>query len=181
MLCRVKNIIIHTDGACLGNPGVGGWAAILEYSGRKKEFSGGALATTNNRMELQAAIEALSRLKEPCEVEIITDSNYVREGITRWIHGWKARGWKKKQIKNKDLWQALDAATAKHQITWKWVRGHTGVADNERCDALATGEAKRLEESHTPEQRAAALEEFLQARAQIPGQAELPQSEAELI
>ncbi len=175
----MKKITIHTDGACLGNPGAGGWAAILEYSDRKKEFSGGELATTNNRMELQAAIEALSKLKETCEVELFTDSEYLREGITSWVHGWKARGWKKK-IKNKDLWQALNTATAKHQITWRWVRGHTGVADNERCDVLATEEAKRVEESHTPEQRAAAMDEFLRARAQIPGQAELPQSDATL-
>ncbi len=137
----MKKITIHTDGACLGNPGAGGWAAILEYSGKRKEFSGGELATTNNRMELQAAIEALSMLKEACEVELFTDSEYMREGITTWIHGWKARGWKKK-IKNKDLWQALDAATVKHQITWRWVRGHAGVADNERCDVLANRGSK---------------------------------------
>lgn len=177
----MKKVTIHTDGACLGNPGVGGWAAILECSGRKKEFSGGELATTNNRMELQAAIEALTRLKEPCEVEIITDSNYVRDGITRWIHAWKARGWKKKQIKNKDLWQALDAATAKHQITWKWVRGHTGVEDNERCDVLATDEAKRLEESHPREQRAAALKKFLESQAPSPGQTDLLPNKADPI
>ena len=176
----MKKITIHTDGACLGTPGAGGWAAILEPAGRKKEFSGGELATTNNRMELHAAIEALSKLKEPCEVELFTDSEYVREGITTWIHGWKARGWKKK-IRNKDLWQALDAMTVKHQINWRWVRGHTGVADNERCDGLATEEAKRIEESHTPEQRAAALDEFLKSRAQIPGQAEFLHGDATLI
>ncbi|MEP6810971.1 MAG: ribonuclease HI [Chthoniobacterales bacterium] len=167
----MKKVTIHTDGACLGNPGAGGWAAILEHSGRKKEISGAELATTNNRMELQAAIEALLQLKEPCEVELFTDSEYLRAGITKWIHGWKARAWKKK-IKNKDLWQALDLATGKHRIAWQWVRGHTGVSENERCDILASEAAKQIEESHTPAQRAAALDEFLKERAQIPGQEE---------
>ena len=172
----MKKVTIHTDGACLGNPGAGGWAAILEFSGKRKEFKGGELATTNNRMELQAAIEALLRLREPCEVELFTDSEYLREGITSWIHAWKARGWKKK-IKNKDLWQALDTAVIKHTISWRWIRGHTGVADNERCDVLATEEAQRIEEAYTPEQRAVALDEFLKSRAPIPDQPDLLQRE----
>ena len=130
----MKKIVVHTDGACLGNPGPGGWAAVLEYEGARKELIGGELATTNNRMEMQAAIQALSRLKELCEVELSTDSEYLREGITKWIHAWKARGWKKK-VKNKDLWQQLDAAAAKHKITWHWVRGHSGNSGNERCDS----------------------------------------------
>ena len=111
-LSRVKKVTIYTDGACLGNPGPGGWAATLEYGGVRKDFSGAELATTNNRMELQAAIEALRRLKEPCEVELHTDSEYLREGITAWIHAWKARGWRKK-IKNKDLWLQLDEIAGK--------------------------------------------------------------------
>lgn len=160
----MKKIVVYTDGACLGNPGPGGWAAILEYGAKRKEFVGGELATTNNRMELRAAIEALSRLKEPCKVELFTDSEYLREGITSWIHGWKARGWKKK-IKNKDLWQALDAAAAQHKVTWHWVRGHSGNPGNERCDGLAMGEAERLRNTSTAEEKAKALTEFEKARA----------------
>lgn len=140
----LKKVTIYTDGACIGNPGHGGWAAILEFAGKKKEFAGGELATTNNRMELQAAIEALRKLKEPCEVELYTDSQYVREGISMWIRAWKAKGWKKK-VKNKDLWQALDAEASKHKITWHWVRGHSGNSVNERCDVLAAQKALDFE------------------------------------
>ncbi len=122
----LKKVTIYTDGACIGNPGHGGWAAILEFSGKKKEFDGGELATTNNRMELQAAIEALRKLKEPCEVELYTDSQYVREGISMWIRAWKAKGWKKK-VKNKDLWQALDTEATRHKVIWHWVRGHSEI------------------------------------------------------
>lgn len=160
----MKKIVVHTDGACLGNPGPGGWAVILEYGAMKKEFVGGDLATTNNRMELQAAIEALSRLKEPCAVELFTDSEYLREGITKWIHTWKARGWKKK-VKNKDLWQALDAAAARHKVTWHWVRGHSGNPGNERCDCLAMTEAERINKTNTTELRANALVQFEKARS----------------
>jgi ribonuclease HI len=133
-------VVIHTDGACSGNPGPGGWGAILEYDGREKELFGGAPETTNNRMELTAAIQALSALKRRCAVEIHTDSEYLRNGITQWIHGWKRNGWKtrdRQPVKNADLWQALEALIARHDVSWHWVRGHSGHAINERADALA--------------------------------------------
>jgi ribonuclease HI len=133
-------VIVHTDGACSGNPGPGGWGAILEYDGRERELFGGAPETTNNRMELTAAIEALSALKRPCAVELHTDSEYLRNGITQWIHGWKRNGWKtrdRQPVKNADLWQALDALIARHDVSWHWVRGHSGHAINERADLLA--------------------------------------------
>lgn len=135
-----KRVIVHTDGACSGNPGPGGWGAILEFDGRLKELSGGAPATTNNRMELTAAIEALKALKGPCVVELHTDSEYLRNGIMQWIRGWKRNGWKtaaKKPVKNADLWQALEAESATHEIDWRWVKGHSGHDFNERADALA--------------------------------------------
>jgi len=162
----LKRVTIYTDGACEGNPGPGGWAAILEFGGVIREFSGGAIATTNNRMEMQAALEALQRLKEGCEVELYTDSEYLREGITQWIKAWKAKGWKKK-VKNADLWRALDAATERHTVTWHWVKGHAGNPGNERCDVLATNEAKKFKTSHSPEERNSALNEFLALRAQL--------------
>ena len=140
----MKQINIYTDGACSGNPGPGGWGAILEYKGLKKELSGGEKSTTNNRMELMAAIVALEALKEHCEVILSTDSQYVRQGITQWIHNWKKRGWKtadKKPVKNVDLWQRLDAALGQHQIKWEWVKGHAGHPENERCDELARAAA----------------------------------------
>ena len=168
----MKKVTIYTDGACLGNPGAGGWATTLEHGGVKKEFSGGELATTNNRMELQAAIEALRKLKEPCEIDLFTDSEYLREGITTWINAWKARGWKKK-IKNKDLWQELDSAVTLHQIRWHWVRGHSGNPGNERVDVLSMGAARKIEARTTPEQRQEAVGKFLKARAAIPEQPEL--------
>jgi ribonuclease HI len=133
-------VVIHTDGACSGNPGPGGWAAILECSGREKELFGGAPDTTNNRMELTAAIEALSALSRPSTVELHTDSQYLRQGITSWIRGWKRNGWKtadRKPVKNVDLWQALDGLIANHKVDWRWVRGHAGHDLNERADALA--------------------------------------------
>ena len=135
-----KRVVIHTDGACSGNPGPGGWGAILEHKGRERELSGGEAETTNNRMELTAAIEALSALKGRCDVELHTDSQYLRKGITQWINGWKRNGWKnasKKPVKNVDLWQALDALAATHDVEWHWVRGHAGHDLNERADALA--------------------------------------------
>jgi len=168
----VKKVTIHTDGACLGNPGAGGWAAILEYSGICKDFAGGELATTNNRMELQAAIEALRKLKERCDVELYTDSEYLREGITTWIHAWKARGWKKK-VKNKDLWLQLDEIAGKHRIEWHWVRGHAGNPANERCDLLSVESAQKIEAGSTPQEREQALEQFLKSRSEIPDQSEL--------
>lgn len=131
---------IFTDGACSGNPGPGGWGAILRYRGVERELSGFAAETTNNRMEMTAAIEALEALKRPCRVRLASDSQYLRDGITKWIHGWKARGWltaDKKPVKNIDLWQRLDKAAADHEVSWVWVRGHAGHPENERADALA--------------------------------------------
>ena len=135
-------MIIHTDGACKGNPGPGGWGALLESGDSRKELFGGELDTTNNRMEITAVIEALSALKRPCQVSLYLDSEYVRKGITEWIAGWKARGWRtstKAPVKNVDLWQKLDALVAGsgHRIEWHWVRGHAGHAGNEQADALA--------------------------------------------
>ena len=135
-----NKVIIHTDGACSGNPGPGGWGAVLEYNGTVKELKGGEALTTNNRMELTAAIEALSALKRPCEIELHTDSVYLKDGLTKWIHGWKRNGWKtadKKPVKNVELWQALDEAVKLHTIDWRWVKGHDGNAMNERADQLA--------------------------------------------
>ena len=136
----MDKVEIFTDGACKGNPGRGGWGALLIAGSHKKEMFGGELNTTNNRMELKAVIEALSALKRPCEVIVHTDSQYVQKGISEWIHGWKARGWKtaaKEPVKNADLWQALDEAQARHTIQWRWVKGHAGHDGNERADALA--------------------------------------------
>ena len=135
-----KPVIIHTDGACSGNPGPGGWGAILAYNGTVKELSGGEANTTNNRMELTGAIMALEALTRPSLVEVHTDSQYMRDGITKWIHGWKRNGWKtadKKPVKNMELWQRLDAALNRHQVSWHWVKGHAGHDDNERADELA--------------------------------------------
>jgi ribonuclease HI len=138
----LNHIEIHTDGACKGNPGPGGWGVLLKSGHTEKELFGGELATTNNRMELTAVIEALAALKRPCQVSLYLDSEYVRKGITEWIHGWKARGWRtasKQPVKNVELWQRLDelVATAGHRIEWHWVRGHAGDPGNERADALA--------------------------------------------
>ncbi len=142
-----KKVQIFTDGACSGNPGPGGWGALLRHGRHEKELSGAEAQTTNNRMELMAAIAALEALKEPCEVDLFTDSQYLRQGITEWIHGWKKNGWKtsgKKPVKNADLWQRLEEATARHDIRWHWVKGHAGHAENERADALARKAARRL-------------------------------------
>jgi ribonuclease HI len=135
-----KPVVIYTDGACSGNPGPGGWGAILTYGDSCKEISGGEAQTTNNRMELMAAISALDALKKPSRVELHTDSQYVMKGITQWIHGWKKNGWKtadKKPVKNAELWQRLDEARRVHDIDWRWVKGHAGHAENERADELA--------------------------------------------
>jgi ribonuclease HI len=131
---------IYTDGACSGNPGPGGWGALLRYNGNERELCGGEAETTNNRMELRAAIEALNALKRPCTVHLHTDSTYVKQGITEWIKRWKANGWRtagKKPVKNQDLWEALDEALARHDIRWHWVKGHAGHPENERADELA--------------------------------------------
>lgn len=133
-------VIIFSDGACSGNPGPGGWGAVLIYGDHRKEIKGGEAESTNNRMELTAAIRALEALKHPCRIEFHTDSNYLREGITSWIQTWKRNGWKtaqKKPVKNVDLWQSLDAAREQHDITWHWVKGHAGHPENERADELA--------------------------------------------
>lgn len=138
----MKQVTIYTDGACSGNPGPGGWGAILIFGDREKKLSGGAKETTNNRMELLAAIEALKALKHECKIELYTDSKYVMDGITSWIHGWKAKGWKtaaRKPVKNVDLWQELDEQVQRHKINWNWVRGHDGNHYNEIADELATG------------------------------------------
>jgi len=143
----MKSVEIFTDGACSGNPGPGGWGAILRYNGVEKEMSGGEAETTNNRMELLAAIEALNALKTPCKVDLYTDSVYVRDGIGKWIHGWKRNGWKtasKKPVKNDELWKALDDARARHDVTWHWIKGHAGHPENERADALAREAIKAL-------------------------------------
>jgi ribonuclease HI len=136
----MKRVEIFTDGACSGNPGPGGWGAILRYNGNVKELSGGEAATTNNRMELLAAISALSALKEAVEVDLYTDSVYVRDGIRSWIENWKKNGWKtsdKKPVKNAELWQALDEARRRHKVSWHWIKGHAGHPENERADELA--------------------------------------------
>lgn len=144
-----KRIEIYTDGACSGNPGPGGWGAILRFQGSEKELSGGQPSTTNNQMELQAAIEALKALKESCVVDLYTDSQYLRQGITQWIHNWKRNGWKtsdKKPVKNQELWVSLDELVKIHSITWHWLKGHAGHPENERCDELARNEIDRLRE-----------------------------------
>lgn len=133
-------VVIYTDGACSGNPGPGGWGAILRFGAHERELWGGELATTNNRMEMMAAISALEALTRPCAVTLFTDSQYLRQGITEWLAGWKARGWRtadKKPVKNEDLWRRLDQARAHHRVQWNWVKGHAGDPLNERADALA--------------------------------------------
>jgi ribonuclease HI len=140
---------IHTDGACLGNPGPGGWAALLCWRGVERELSGGEAATTNNRMELMAAIAALETLKEPCTVVLTTDSQYVRQGITEWMAGWIRRGWKTsggEPVKNRDLWERLHAAAGRHTVDWRWVKGHAGHPENERVDQLARLQALKHKE-----------------------------------
>lgn len=145
----MKHVEIHTDGACLGNPGPGGWGALLRHADRERELSGGEAHTTNNRMEMLAAIMGLESLKESCRVDLYTDSRYVQQGITDWLPGWIRRGWRTAggaPVKNQDLWQRLDAAARRHSVEWHWVKGHAGHADNERVDQLAraAAEAHRL-------------------------------------
>lgn len=163
----LKQVEIFTDGSCLGNPGPGGYGAIMRYRQHEKTFSAGYRLTTNNRMELMAAIVALEALKEHCEVVLSTDSQYVRQGITQWIHNWKKRGWKtaeKKPVKNVDLWQRLDAALGQHKIKWEWVKGHAGHPENERCDELARAAA-----SHPTLDDVGYLPELILPFAPLPG------------
>ncbi|MEH6466987.1 MAG: ribonuclease HI [Porticoccus sp.] len=144
----MKELEIFTDGACRGNPGPGGWGALLRYAGKEKTLYGGEAETTNNRMELTAAIEALAELKQPCRVILTTDSEYVRQGITSWLENWKKRGWKtasKKPVKNVDLWQRLEDEAARHQVEWLWVKGHSGHRENEIADQLANRGIDELE------------------------------------
>ncbi len=143
----MSKVEIFTDGACKGNPGPGGWGALLRLGANEKELSGGEAETTNNRMEMMAAIQALGALKRPCAVDLYTDSTYVREGITKWIFGWKKNGWRnaaKKPVANADLWQELDRAAARHEVTWHWVKGHSGHDGNERADGLASAAATEM-------------------------------------
>ena len=158
MSSPANHVIIHTDGACKGNPGPGGWGAILQAAGKTKEMSGGEPLTTNNRMELTAAIMALEALTRPCRIDLHTDSKYVMDGITSWIHGWKARGWKtadKKPVKNDDLWKRLDVARARHNVKWHWVKGHAGHALNERADQLANRGIVEMRAAARPAAKAA--------------------------
>jgi len=146
----MKAVEVHTDGACLGNPGPGGWAALLRYGAQERELVGGEVLSTNNRMELMAAIVALETLTEACEVTLHTDSQYVRQGITEWMPSWVRRGWKTSggaPVKNRDLWERLHAAAGRHVIDWRWVKGHSGDPDNERVDVLARDEALRFKAS----------------------------------
>jgi ribonuclease HI len=141
----LPQVDIFTDGACKGNPGPGGWGAVLRFGDTEKEIYGGEAQTTNNRMEMMAAVEALATLKKPCRVTIHTDSKYVMDGITKWVFGWQKNGWKtadRKPVKNAEIWQMLLAATARHQVTWKWVKGHAGHPENERADQLACAAAE---------------------------------------
>ncbi len=145
----MKQVEIHTDGACLGNPGPGGWAALLRHGETERELAGGEADTTNNRMELMAAIAALETLKSPCDVVLHTDSQYVKKGIGEWLPNWVRRGWKTASgdpVKNRDLWERLATAAARHEVQWRWVRGHSGHVDNERVDQLARAAAERFRE-----------------------------------
>ncbi|MBT1445995.1 ribonuclease HI [Shewanella sp. JM162201] len=156
-MSELKQIRIYTDGSCLGNPGPGGYGVVMIYKEHRKELSAGFALTTNNRMELLAPIVALESLKEPCNVVLTSDSQYMRQGITEWIHGWKKKGWvtsSKTPVKNVDLWKRLDAASAKHTVDWRWVKGHAGHEENERCDTLARSAAEAnpttVDEGYTP-------------------------------
>ncbi len=171
----MQKVVIHSDGGCHGNPGPGGWAAILVSGEHRKEVSGGEPATTNNRMELQAAIGALTVLKKPCQIQFHTDSNYLKNGITKWLHGWKQNGWRtkaKQPVKNCDLWRQLEAATLPHKITWAWVKGHAGNEGNERCDQLAAAEIEKIKLAYTPQQLAQLIEQKRAEEASSPAEEE---------
>jgi ribonuclease HI len=161
----VQTVTIHTDGGCQGNPGPGAWAAVLVSGSHRKEVCGAVPATTNNRMELRAAIGALEVLNRPCRIALYTDSNYLKDGISKWIHGWKRNGWKtatKEPVKNEDLWRRLDQALAPHTVEWRWLKGHAGHAENERCDQLATAAMAALRGRTSPAQLREALVRFKQ-------------------
>jgi ribonuclease HI len=161
----MKLVTLYTDGACEGNPGPGGWAAVLKYNDHVKEISGGVPVSTNNRMELQAAVEALRSLREPCEVRLFTDSQYVRTGISEWLDDWKTRGWRtkdKKPVKNAELWRELDKQASRHSVHWCWVKGHAGDDMNERCDLLARHEIMKVRQKIAPTELKALLDEFQQ-------------------
>jgi ribonuclease HI len=162
----LKQVTIYTDGACSGNPGPGGWAAILECGDAIREISGVEPATTNNRMELQSAINAFAALKSPCQVTIFTDSEYLRQGITEWVPLWRARKWLRgrKAVKNQDLWKRLDELVSGHAVQWNWVRGHSGHVQNERCDQLATAALRELVGRTSAEQLRTALDAFQKER-----------------
>ncbi len=162
----MKKVVIFSDGGCHGNPGPGAWAAVLQYGKHVREITGGIAATTNNRMELMAAIESLNLLKETCDIDFHTDSEYVRNGITQWLAGWKRNGWRtaaKKPVKNADLWQQLDAANARHTVRWHWVKGHAGNDLNERCDELVQEAIAKVKDSHSSAELAEALKVFKEA------------------
>jgi ribonuclease HI len=164
----MKKVTIYSDGGCHGNPGPGAWAAVLQYGKHVREITGGIAATTNNRMELMAAIESLNLLKEACDIDFHTDSEYVRNGITQWLAGWKRNGWRtaaKKPVKNADLWQQLDTANARHKVRWHWVKGHAGNDLNERCDELVQQAIATVKENHSLDELAEALEQFKAAEA----------------
>lgn len=155
-LARMKRVKLITDGSCIGNPGPGGWAAILRYGDHKRELSGAAARTTNNRMEMTAVLKGLKALREPCEVTVEIDSQYVKNGLTGWIHGWKRRNWKTATggaVKNQDLWRELDAATSRHKLRWVWVKGHANHRDNNRCDRLAKAAARGNAKLRNPKSR----------------------------
>ena len=163
----LRKVTIHTDDACDGNPGPGGWAAVLRFGEHVRELTGGEPATTNNRMELQAAISALTALKQPCEVTLFTDSEYLRQGITEWLSRWKANNWRtvdRKPVKNDDLWRQLDEVASRHSVNWQWLKGHAGHSDNERCDQLAGVEIQKIRRHYTPEKLASLREAFVASR-----------------
>ena len=163
----MKSVVIHTDGGCEGNPGPGGWAALLTFGPHSRELSGGEPATTNNRMELHAAISGLSALKGRCQVTLFTDSEYLRQGITEWLARWKVNQWRtreRKAVKNEDLWRKLDEAASGHAVDWQWLKGHAGHPENERCDQLAAEEIQKIRRNYKPEQLAVLREAFVAAR-----------------
>ena len=171
-----KKITIHTDGACDGNPGPGGWAALLRYGEHVREIAGGEPATTNNRMELQAAISALGALKESCEVILFTDSEYLRQGITEWLPHWRPNNWRtvdRKPVKNEDLWRQLYEAASQHQVTWKWLKGHVGHTENEQCDRLARAEVVKICRQYSSDKLTAFRDAFVASRGPNQGQGSL--------